>query len=409
MNERTSARALSIASSAIVMLACSGKLSDQPERAGAAPPFASPNPSSPSGNSSDGATGLNFGEVDSAPAAMSGYFDGETCAGFSAGAEEAPAVLQLLVDTSGSMNESPDGNGSFRSRLMGMGMGPTKWTATRTAVLDAVAAIPADTSLGVVFFPNVPNDAMPCYDPQTAVGIDALGAAGSRQRQSIQDAFGAKSPDGGTPTHDAYRYALSGLAATQAIGRRFLVLITDGAVTYSLGCMGSGRGTVDTAPLIAEMASALSSGIRTFVIGSPGSEDARESLSRMAEAGGTALDSCSHAGPNYCHFDMTQENDLAAGLEESLNIIAGVALSCNYSIPDAPGGALLDPGKVNVLFAPPTGPEELIGQSADSSCREGWQYAENQTQIRLCPNTCERVRGVNGALTLQFGCTTRVR
>jgi hypothetical protein len=329
-----------------------------------------------------------------------GYFAGQACAGQVAGAESAPSVLSLLVDTSGSMDDdAPGARGS-------------KWTVTRSAVLDAIRGMPEDTAIGVIFYPNVPtNDDQPCIDRQTAVSIAPLDGNNSSQRQTIQRAFQGQEPEGGTPTHDAYEYALSDMAASPAIGSRFLVLITDGIPTYSLGCVGDGRSNnpVDSAPLIAAARTAVASGVRTFVIGSPGSEDARGSLSRMAEAGGTASAGCSHSGPNYCHFDMTRERDLGQGLTNALGIISGVALGCRYSVPPAPEGETLDPGKVNVLFTPPGGTQELIGQSLDDSCAEGWRYTDNQTQIRLCTNTCERVQDSEGSLTLQFGCATELR
>src|SRR4051812_32405040 len=79
-------------------------------------------------------------------------FDGEVCAGEAAGAERAPSVMQLLVDTSGSMDQSAPGGGG------------SKWVVTRSAMLSAIDGMPADTSLGVVFYPNVANDNKPCLD-----------------------------------------------------------------------------------------------------------------------------------------------------------------------------------------------------------------------------------------------------
>jgi hypothetical protein len=333
-------------------------------------------------------------------AGVPGYFDGQACAGQSAGAESAPTVLSLLVDTSGSMDEDAPGARG------------TKWTVTRQATLDALRGMPEDTSVGVVFYPNVPNNTTrPCIQRQTAVPIGELGGNGSQQRQRIQRAFQRQQPEGGTPTHDAYEYALSDMSGSQAVGERFVVVITDGIPTFSLGCVGDGRAdnAVDPAPLVEAARAAAANGVRTFVIGSPGSEGARASLSRMAEAGGTGSAGCSHEGPNYCHFDMTEERDLGAGLTNALGIIAGVALGCRYDVPQPPDGATLDPGKVNVLFTPPGAAQELIGQSLDGDCSEGWQYAENQTQIRLCSSTCERVTASEGSLTLQFGCATQLR
>ena len=107
---------------------------------------------------------------------------------------------------------------------------------------------------------------------------------------------------------------------------------------------------------------------------------------------------------------MAGERDLGAGLSNALGIISGVALGCRYAVPPAPDGATLDPEKVNVLFRGAGGAEELIGQSLDDDCDEGWRYADGQATIRLCSRTCERVQASDqGSLTLQFGCATVLR
>jgi len=328
-----------------------------------------------------------------------GFDPDQACVGQAAGAESKPAVLELVVDTSGSMDQdAPGSNGS-------------KWTVTRQALLDAIQGMPGETSVGLTFYPDVPIEALPrCFDEQADVAIARLDASGSAQRRQIQKAFQNQSPDGGTPTHDAYRYAFSQLEASTAVGNRFLVVITDGTPTFSLGCKGTGliSDPVDPSPLVAEAANAAARGVKTFVIGSPGSEGARESLSRMAEAGGTAPTGCSHTGPNYCHFDMTEERDFAAALGAALGTISGLALSCKYDIPAPPGGATLDPALVNVLFSPSGAKSELILQSAGGACTDGWQYSPDGAQILLCDSTCDRVRSSDGSISLQFGCITKV-
>jgi hypothetical protein len=351
-----------------------------------------------SGSGALGANGPIFDDGSTDVTTIVG-FDGQACAGQTAGTEVAPSVLQFLVDTSGSMDQDAPGRGS-------------KWVQTRRALLSAIDGMPGETSVGVVFYPNVPgNTAMPCFDRRTAVGLELLDAP--RQRQQIRQAFNNQNPEGGTPTHDAYDYAVAELQRSSVTGPHFIVLITDGIPTYTLGCDISGRrgndNEVDSTPLVTAAAEAQAAGVRTFVIGSPGSEGARESLSRMAQAGGTARAGCSHNGPDYCHFDMTQQNDLAAGLVDALSAITGLALSCSYDIPAPPRGAMLDPGKVNVLFTDGGGEPELIGQSAGGSCSDGWQYSADQTRIQLCGPTCERIRSSEGGLSLQFGCATQVR
>ena len=128
----------------------------------------------------------------------------------------------------------------------------------------------------------------------------------------------------------------------------------------------------------------------------------------MAEAGGTAKAGCSHNGPNYCHFDMTQQPDFGAALRDALASISGLALSCAYDVPPPPSGSALDPNKVNVLFTPDGGEREVLLRGADGGCKEGWQYSPNGKQILLCGDTCDRVRSSSGEVTLQFGCATQV-
>jgi hypothetical protein len=334
------------------------------------------------------------------PNAAGGFDSDDACVGQEAGTELAPTIVELLVDTSLSMNE--DAPGSNRS----------KWVETRRVTVEAIDLMPSTTSIGLVFYPDVEVGAPICFDSEADIGISPLGSASSAQRRQIRLAFERESPRGSTPTHDAYRYALDQLSAASGVGQRFLVLITDGTPTYALGCEGSGnqQDPSDPAPLIPEAASALGRGMKTFVIGSPGSEGARRSLSQMAQAGGTASAGCSNDGqPHYCHFDMTQEEDFAAALRDALASISGIALGCAYDIPEPPGSSTLDLSKVNVLFTPPGAAREIIPQSPAGSCSDGWQYSDDRSQVLLCGQTCDRVSASTGVLSLEFGCTTQTR
>jgi len=337
------------------------------------------------------------GSAGGAGVVSGGSFD--SCAGEEAGTELSPAVLELLVDTSLSMDERAPGSRN------------SKWVDTRSVLLSGIDQMPATTAMGVVFYPDEEVGAATCFDRQADVAVGLLQSSGSMQRSTIGSAFARESPRGSTPTHDAYRYALDELSKVTLPGDKYLVLITDGTPTYALGCQGSGtpQDPADPTPLIPEAASALGRGMKTFVIGSPGSEDARTSLSQMAQAGGTARPGCSHDGkPYYCHFDMTQEMDFAKALRDAFASISGLALSCAYDIPEPPNNGTLDPNKVNVYFTPTGGMREIIGQSPAGACKEGWQYSPDQTQLRLCGDTCDRIRSASGQLSLEFGCETRI-
>lgn len=348
----------------------------------------------------DGNGAIFDGNDGAGPVAGGGFDSNDACVGRAAGTELAPTIVELLVDTSLSMDE--DAPGSNRS----------KWVETRRVVLEAIDLMPATTSVGVTFYPDVEVGDQPCFDSQADVAVEPLGSDASAQRRQIRQAFERESPRGSTPTHDAYRYALDQLSSADGVGQKFLVLITDGTPTYALGCEGSGtqQDPADPAPLIPEAASALGRGMKTFVIGSPGSEGARRSLSQMAQAGGTGIDGCSHDGrPRYCHFDMTAEEDFAVALRDALASISGIALSCAYEIPEAPTGETLDLSKVNVLFTPPGAAREVVLQSPPGAdCTTGWRYSDDQSQVLLCGDTCDRVSSSAGQLELEFGCTTRV-
>jgi hypothetical protein len=180
-----------------------------------------------------------------------------------------------------------------------------------------------------------------------------------------------------------------------------------------LDCSGDGQTAVDSAPLIAAVGDSFKppSGIKTFVIGSPGSEGARGDLSKMATAGGTASPGCSNAGPNYCHLDMTTASDFAAALADGLAAIAGQIGTCEYAVPPPPNGKTINPGQVNVLYTKGDGTESSIGQDATGTCASGWVYddAQNPTKITLCGADCDAVKADQGAkIDLIFGCDTEV-
>jgi hypothetical protein len=91
-----------------------------------------------------------------------------------------------------------------------------------------------------------------------------------------------------------YQYFMTNAAMLP--GDKHLILVTDGADTCAT--------RQEMATLINTNApAALQMGIRTWVIGAPGSEPARSDLSHLAKAGGTPRPNC-NVNSN-CHYDMT--------------------------------------------------------------------------------------------------------
>jgi hypothetical protein len=196
-------------------------------------------------------------------------------------------------------------------------------------------------------------------------------------------------------------------------GNRFMLLITDGAPTFGLQCTGTGLPNQNplppTQPIIDEVFAVRNEGVRSFLIGSPGSEPARSWMSEAAVMGGTARSGCSLGGPDYCHIDLTEEADFAAALNAALARILGQIVSCSFELPSPPPGEELNLSQINVIYSPGNGaPEELIGRDDSSACSDGWQL-DSSDRVVLCPAACERVQSdPGGRVELLFGCDTTV-
>jgi hypothetical protein len=323
--------------------------------------------------------------------------------------EALPSVLQLVIDTSGSMDWPP--GWAPANPNDSKPPGATKWEITRDALSTAVTSLDAGVALGITFYPDTTDkdpDSL-CLRNEVALPIGLLGTSSSKQRADWSAALAAVVPNGGTPTQGAYRFGVQQLDNTKLTGTKFLLLITDGTPTCTLDCQCTDNNVpVDSAGLIADAASALDDGVRTFVIGSPGSEDTRNVLSALARAGGTAPAGCSDDGPLYCHFDMTTQPDLAKGLASALDQVAASLRSCEYPIPAAPDNRTLDPGLVNVLFTPSHGKTKTIGRDpSKSDCNEGWQYSADGNSIVLCGAACDAAKSdVGSKVEILLGCRT---
>ncbi|HEU4578145.1 MAG TPA: vWA domain-containing protein [Polyangiaceae bacterium] len=343
---------------------------------------------------------------------LTGLIDGEPqlpeCSDQFAPAAARPPLIQFVVDTSGSMNWVAGTQSAPRAGEQ------SKWQITQQALATAINAMPDDVAVGVSYFPNV-RDGDPrsqCFRPEEAAPLAPLGAA---QRALIQQVNDAAAPFGGTPTHGAYRFGIEQLRASPLEGPRFLLLITDGIPTYTLECQGDGRTRVDGKPLVADVkADYDSSQIRTFVIGSPGSEDARDELSQMASVGGTASPGCDVAGPSFCHFDMTAEPDFSKALNAALAEITQSTLACDYALPKPPGGLRLDFNDASVVLESGGSSLREFERATSSDCASGWEYGADRSSLHLCPSTCSELQGLlrqdpNLDVRIKFGCSTTPR
>lgn len=332
----------------------------------------------------------------------------DSCAGESIEGESLPAVLELVIDVSSSMNDTAPGT----SR--------SKWEVTRDALINAIpgpasgGGLGSSLGVGLLFYPNMkatigasPQDVNMCVNTKAMVAPAALGGTTGAQRTLVRNSIQQAQLQTSTPTHDAYKHAFeNGISKTTLAGKRFMLLITDGTPTLSLGCVnatGTQLASVDPEPIVKEVQRAANAGIKTFLIGSPGSEGNRNWMSRAAQIGGTAPDGCSPNGPTYCHMDMTTAPDFSKALQDGLAKVAGQIAPCEYTFGVPPSGQTIDPNKINVLLR--SGSDNtLVVRSDEATCSKGWQLTANN-EIHLCSDTCKAVQSDSStSVDVVFGC-----
>jgi hypothetical protein len=342
---------------------------------------------------------------------------GGVCASETIQADRAEATMLFLIDRSGSMNcNVPPIQSSTDCEATPAKADPnepSKWEITSTALDAAFTALEGYDPLpqiGIAYF----NSDNYCGFP-TAPDVDIAALSGDAatdvQLQAIQDSLTAVSPQGSTPiigtTMGAWNYLYMNQASFDGI--LFVVLLTDGAETCD---------PANVPLLISKATEAASVGIRTFVLGAPGSENARATLSQIAFNGDTATDpNCDHSGApadaGDCHMDMTLPGlDFATELANNLATISEQALSCIFDVPEPPpGDPPVDLTKVNVVHQTSGGMDNTVPQDYSVPCDDpnnmGWQYTNNNSQIELCGAACEAVlNDPGGQVTIQLGCAT---
>ncbi|HET9956877.1 MAG TPA: vWA domain-containing protein [Polyangiaceae bacterium] len=413
--------ALVVCVSALAFAAgCSSDSGDGASFAGGGIPGLPPNQIPGAGTGSTGAGGGNIptpggplsgGQIAISPQQVQ-TIKQQSCAGSSVEGETVPSVLQLVVDVSSSMNDQAPG--SNRS----------KWEVTRDALINAIpgrsgnAGLSPSLGVGLLFYPNrhvdvstTPVATDQCVNTSANIVPALLGPANAQHRTLIRSSFEQVQLQSSTPTLDAYRYAFqNSITKSTLTGQKYMLLITDGTPTLALGCMNPSGGLSDVSAadieaIVSEVKAARAAGIKTFLIGSPGSERNRNWLSRAAIEGGTAPAGCRADGPNYCHMDMTTAPDFGKALQDGLGKVVGQIAPCNYSFPPPPNGETLDSNKINVIVTS-GGQSQLVVRNDVGNCTEGWELTDSQ-EIRLCPSTCNAIQqDASATVDVVFGCAS---
>ena len=319
------------------------------------------------------------------------------CATSAADGEPIPVDLYFMVDITGSMNCAvPDKKGPACTANPPGGApitGESRWTVV-SAALKKFVGDPKNQGLGVGinFFPNPMNICRVATYATPLVEIGPLSTTG----QMISNAIDLQEPDGQTPTVASLTAAVRHAAAwatAHPTHRVAVVYATDG---YPMGCNND---SIEGAAQEAKAAFAATPSIPTYVLGvGPNLAD----LNSIAMNGGTT---------KAFLVDTTQNaaTQLTAALA---SIRTSSVVDCTYTIPAAPAGEALEPGKVNVNYTDSAGKvTKVLQDPPNTPCAKGsgWQYSTDGKEINLCGALCDNVKAdPGGKLQVLFGCATEI-
>jgi hypothetical protein len=256
------------------------------------------------------------------------------------------------------------------------GVSHPKWQEARDAVLAAIGPLAGKLNVGAVFFPTVATgNECSLVDPITASTQISLTPEPTFAKKWSAHFTTPFKTILGTPLAVALQRADAAYVdPSPYVGTRVVVVLTDGAPTC------------DNVPadILAPVQRMAARGIKTYVVGLPGSTAASKLLDSIAAAGGT--------GKYLSPADPT-------ALETQLAGIAGAAIDrCTFTFDPAPP----DPKQVHLLVtdAAHPGPYEIT-QAAN------WTLTADGTTATLEGPLCDQAKaGAFTSMQFVFGCVT---
>jgi hypothetical protein len=361
------------------------------------------------GKTSGGSTSTNGGPVQPAPASFVRSEDGkcsldvaeESCAASAFESETIPLDIHLMIDRSGSMCNCVD-----PVMLNGACPDPNCRKTRMDAIVEAIDAFVNSTDsnglgIGVGYFGQQPIGSADCREntyAKPSVAIDVLPTNAGAVAASLKGA----EPIGETPTGAAIRgacsYAKEWKSAHPA-HQTVILFVTDGEPKAPVSCpSGAGAACCPTLSDAVEAASACLNGapaIRTYVLGVG---PFLSNLSQIAVAGGTQ------------RAYLVEDGDVTAQVLSALNAIRGdAAIPCEFPIPEAPGGATLDLGRIGIAYADTKCESKVfsrVNSPGDCGDGDGWYFDDPSapSQVRLCSSSCSHVSSNGGSLFYSVGC-----
>jgi hypothetical protein len=298
-----------------------------------------------------------------------GLFKDQSCSQTQVQADVRNVNMLLILDESGSMSDRPAG-------------GSTKWEIMRQALRATLKSVETEINFGLLLFPYAPggiplNSTLPsetCAVPDGAAAINIPinpdPTAGPAQLLDILGMVDTQTPSGGTPTARAlqlaYDYFTTGDGRTLP-GTRWVILATDGgpncnsALTCDAAhctqnidkkcspgvncCDGSANGFIclDDIAATSEISSLAAVGVKTFVVGIPGSEAYSSALNNFAVAGQMANPDPAAAEKYYAVSGTATLQDLT---DVFFFITTQLVKTCDIELTTPPP----NPDKVNVAI-----------------------------------------------------------
>ena len=321
--------------------------------------------------------------------------------------------MLLVIDKSGSMEDTPDG------------FADDKWTSIKLALDTALQEVETEINFGLLLYPlslfrPIPVD--DCGDDCCSVpaGLDAVNVGIGRGELTVPEisrALADVSPGGGTPTaaalERAHQYFTEGDGANLT-GDRYVLLATDGGPNCNTGiscgpescttnldedcdvtncCVQLPSACVDDRAVNDAIAALAADGIHTFVVGIPGTEAYAPFLDEFARTGGVPA-----SGGAREYYAVSAMGGVQGLIDVFSTITTQLVRSCDIELASEP--PRLD--EVNVAV-------DCTVVSPDEP-NSGWEIDTSQapiTRLLLKGDLCTQVQDTGAQrVDVVYGCPT---
>ena len=346
-----------------------------------------------------------------------GLFKEQSCSQTQVQADVRTVNMLLVLDESGSMKDSPTSGAD------------SKWTIMKGALNQALPQVAGDINFGLELFPFLPGGIPPgsisptdnCAVPDdVSVAINVpIGppGTGTTSLQEVLSTVELQSPAGGTPTTRALQQALAYFTTGDGknlTGTKWVLLATDGGPNCNLGltcdaahctqnldckCGGSCTATdnccapspggqsngfvcLDDAATTSQIKQLADVGVKTFVIGVPGTEAYANSLNSFANAG-------KMPNPNGANGELYYAISATRAQQDLVDVFGTITTQLIHSCDIALKANPPDPNRVNVAIDCASQQPVPVGSPADAGV-DGYyiDYTQNPAHLRLVGAPC---------------------